>query len=207
MVAPFRHRFLSRSVMPSALLIHLAATQAARAQPGAAIPPADLVEVQLAVEKGLFFVEQQSMRWWKSRKCATCHEGQILLVAANVAKRQGVPVEQAKLDLWTESWVLVDSVTRQSSDGQVVGTGRWSAPLVFVHRDVERDESAPRAEKWAQVLRRSFGSQSAEGEWDGKGVDITPRMALALADIEASKMPLPAELRAEITERRARTEA
>ncbi len=43
--------------------------------------------------------------------------------------------------------------------------------------------------------------------WDGKGVDITPVMALALADIEASKMPLPTELRTEITERRTRTQA
>src|SRR5688572_23819977 len=59
--------------------------------------PADPQAVQLAVEKGLFFVEQQSMRWWKSDKCATCHEGGILLVAANVAKSQGVSVDQEKL--------------------------------------------------------------------------------------------------------------
>ena len=62
------------------------------------------------------------MRWWKTKKCATCHEGEILLVAANVAKSQGVPVDQEKLDFWTERWVLVDAVTctpPAAADGSV----------------------------------------------------------------------------------------
>lgn len=202
-----RRKLRYGSLATSAISLLFVPTPLARAQPKVEVAPADPAVVQLAVEKGLFFVEHQSMRWWKTHKCATCHEGEILLVAANVAKSQGVPVDQEKLDFWTERWVLVDGVTRKSSDGYTVGLGMWTAPLVFIHRDVNRDDSAPRAEKWAQILRQSFNSQAADGEWDGKGVDITPLMALALADIEASKIPLPAELRTEIAERRIRTEA
>jgi hypothetical protein len=190
------------------MIILFAATQVARAQPKPALPPAKPADVQLAVEKGLFFVEHQSMRWWKSKKCATCHEGQILLFAANVAKSQGVPVDQEKLDFWTDRWVLVDALV-DYKDGRLNGLGIPTAPFVLLHRDLDRDPSEPRAKKWAEVLRIAFQSQGADGSWTPKAaiVDITPRMALALADIEESKMPLSPELRREITERRNRTEA
>ncbi len=194
------------SLAATATLLFVAAPRVANAQSGTEAAPADPAAVQLAVEKGLFFVEQQSMRWWKTKKCATCHEGEILLVAANLAKSRGVPVDQEKLDFWTERWVLVDGVT-QYTDGRTVGLGMLTAPLVFMHRDLSRDESAPRAEKWAEILRQSFKVQDADGLWDPKGaIDVTPRMALALADLEASKMPLPTDLRGEMTLRRNRTE-
>ena len=79
-------------------------SDSATAQPISVPTLANPAEVQLAVEKGLFFVEHQSMRWWKGHKCSTCHEGQMLLVAANVAKNQGVPVDQKKLDFWTDGY-------------------------------------------------------------------------------------------------------
>jgi hypothetical protein len=60
---------------------------------------------------------------------------------------------------------------------------------------------------WSAVLRGSLALQHEEGYWPGSDVDVTPSMALALSSLEASKMPLPAELRAEISERRARVEA
>ncbi len=86
------------------------ASQTVQAEPKASPNVAKPAEVQLAVEKGLFHVEHQSMRWWKNRTCATWHEGQMLLVAANVAKNQGVPVDQEKLDFLTERWMLVDAL-------------------------------------------------------------------------------------------------
>ncbi|MEM7011493.1 MAG: hypothetical protein AAF585_08420 [Verrucomicrobiota bacterium] len=50
----------------------------------AAEPPTD-EEVQIAVEKGLFFVEKTAMKWWKTKKCSSCHEGPILMVSYNIA--------------------------------------------------------------------------------------------------------------------------
>ncbi|MBM80390.1 MAG: hypothetical protein CMJ78_07325 [Planctomycetaceae bacterium] len=61
-------------------------------------PAASVEEVQLAVEKGLFFVEKTTMRWWNKKKCASCHDGPMLLFSHNVAKRQGFPINQSKLD-------------------------------------------------------------------------------------------------------------
>lgn len=195
--------------LPTATVLNLFVLFAAplvQAEPKAEVVPTDPAMVQIAVEKGLFFVEHQSMRWWKTKKCATCHEGEILLVAANVAKSKGVPVDQEKLDFWTERWVLVDAVT-QYTDGRTIGMGVLTAPLVLTHRDLSRDESAARAEKWSAILRQSFKVQQPDGQWDPKSaIDITPRMALALADLESSKMPLPMDLRTEITERRKLTE-
>ncbi len=196
---------LFRLSLTAVLVLALASLSQAQAQNS----PANAVDVQRAIEKGLFFVEHQSMRWWKSKKCATCHEGQILLVAANVAKSQGVPVEQEKLDLWTERWVMVDALV-DYKDGRTNGLGMMTAPFVLLHRDLDHDASATRAEMWTKVLRIAFQSQQDDGRWDKDPKEpshLTPRMALALADIEKSKIPLPPELRREIAERRQRTEA
>jgi hypothetical protein len=178
----------------------------ALAGPPSAARPGD---VQLAVEKGLVFLEHQSMRWWKSKKCATCHEGQMLLVGANAAKTRGVPVDQDKLDFWTERWVLVDALAFNDKRKKVNGLGMDTAPYVFLYRDPARDESAERARKWADVLKDAFGAQQDDGRWHGDLKEphcVTPRMALALADLERAKLPFAPEFRREIAERRRRTE-
>jgi hypothetical protein len=88
------------------------------------------------------------------------------------------------------------------------GLGIPTAPFVLLHRDLDRDTSEERSKKWAEILRITFQSQGDDGSWTPKAAiaDITPRMALALVDIETSKMALPPELRIEISERRKRTE-
>ncbi len=179
----------------------------ATAQPVGEPSLANPADVQLAVEKGLFFVEHQSMRWWKGHKCSTCHEGQILLVAANVAKSQGVLVDQKNLDFWTDRWVLTDALSKKK-DGYLNGLGIPTAPFVLLHRDIDRDMSVERSKKWADLLRLALTWQSDDGSWTPKAaiVDITPRMALALADIETSKMDLPKDLRHQISDSRKRTE-
>src|SRR5436190_1884730 len=169
--------------------------------------PAEPAAVQLAVERGLFFVEQQSMRWWKSDRCSTCHEGGILQVAANVAKAQGVPVDQEKLDFWTDRWVLLDGVTRKKKTGEVAGLGMWTAPLMYLYRDADREDSKPRAEMWTSVIRGSLSSQQDDGLWPSGDIEVTPRMVLALASLEKSKIPFPSDLRGEMAERRAKAEA
>ncbi len=195
------------SQVRAATVVLFLTSQLAHAQLESTPMPAETEDVQMAVEKGLFFVEHMSMRWWKNKKCATCHEGQILLVAANVAKAQGIPVDQKKLDFWTDRWVLVDALI-DYKDGRLNGLGIPTAPFALLHRDQDRDLTEARAKNWAEALRILFQSQSADGSWTPTAafVDITPRMALALVDLEKSKIPFSPELRREITERRKRTE-
>ena len=186
--------------------ILLVASPPARAQPKA---PAEPEEVQRAIETGLFFLEHQSMKWWKTRGCATCHEGQMLLVGANAAKARGVPVDQDKLDFWTERWVIVDALAVNTKRNKLNGLGMDTAPYVFLYRDPARDESAERAKKWADVLKEAFETQKDDGRWHTDLEEphyVTPRMALALADLEQSKIPFAPEFRREIAERRVRTE-
>jgi hypothetical protein len=187
------------------VLLHVAGPSA-WAQPRG---PARAEETQRAVEKGLFFLERQSMKWWKNRGCATCHEGQMLLVGANVAKARGIAVDQAKLDFWTDRWVLVDALAFNHKRKKLNGLGMDTAPYVFLYRDRARDDAAERAGMWAEVLKDAFESQQADGRWHTdlkQAHHVTPRMALALADLEQSKIPLAPTLRREITERLRRTE-
>ena len=201
---PFPREGLNRAAAMTGILLFFAATSLAQTKSDAEIGPADPAAVQVAVEKGLFFVEHQSMRWWKTKKCATCHEGQILLVAANIAKSQGISVDQEKLDFWTERWVIVDALAEEK-EGVFNGLGMDTAPFVLSHRDFDRDASATRAGMWTKVLRLAFKQDDAK--WDRPKTDpssTTPRVALALAALEESKLALPPELRREITERRQR---
>jgi hypothetical protein len=190
----------------ASLLISVAGLAQEQLQTERPLSTADPAVVQLAIEKGLFFVEEQSMRWWKSERCATCHEGGILLVAANVAKARGIPVQQEKLDFWTDRWVLVDGVTRKKKSGEIAGLGMWTAPLMYLYRDAARETSVSRAENWTTVIRGSLAGQQADGSWASGDIEVTPRMALALVSLEASQIPFPAPFRRELVERRIRAE-
>jgi hypothetical protein len=133
----------------------------------------------------------------------------MLLVGANAAKVRGVPVDQGKLDFWTERWVIVDALAFNDKRKKLNGLGMDTAPYVFLYRDPTRDESAERAGKWADVLRDAFETQKDDGRWHTDIKEphyVTPRMALALADLEQSKIPFAPEFRREIAERRGRTE-
>jgi hypothetical protein len=191
-----------RTALILALLGSLVLTLSAQEKPA----PAKPAEVQLAIEKGLFFVEYRSMVWWKKRSCATCHEGQMLLFASNVAKERGIAVDQDKLDFWTDRWVLVDALARNEKRNKLNGLGMDTAPYVLLHRDRSRDSSKERAIKWADVLKDAFANQLDNGSWSTEAHHVTPRMALALADLETSTIPFSTEFRGEIARRRERTD-
>lgn len=172
-------------------------------------PPkgAGVDEVRMAVEKGLFFVEQSSMRWWKSKKCSSCHEGPALLFAHNIAKRQGFPVDQTKLDFWTDKWVLVDGLVHDRKDGRKDGGGMLGAPLTLLFRDLDTDQRPDRAEtfgKLFQIVGKDW--QLDDGRWDIKvGLDYIPWITLAMESFEESDMPLNDEVRADVRSRLQRT--
>jgi hypothetical protein len=168
--------------------------------------PAKPEEVQRAIEKGLFFVEHRSMLWWRNRGCATCHEGQMLIVAANAAKDRGIAVDQENLDFWTDRWVLTDALATNEKSGKLNGLGMFTGPYFLFHRDRGRDTSEERAVKWAAVLTNAFEGQLADGRWAEESSHMTPRMALALADLEASSIPFTRDFRREMAQRRERTE-
>jgi hypothetical protein len=166
-------------------------------------------DVQLAIERGLFFVEHRSMLWWRNRGCATCHEGQMLVFAANVAMDRGIPVDREKLEFWTDRWVLTDSLATNEKTKLPNGLGAFSAPYFLLHRDRSRDSSEKRAQQWTEVLKSLFEQQQDDGRWDKNASEashVTPRMALALADLESSAIGFTPEFRREIGERRKRTE-
>lgn len=170
---------------------------------------ADTAEVQLAVEKGLFFVERTAMKWWNRKKCASCHEGPMLLFSHNVAKRQGIPVDQKKLDFWTDRWVITDGLVHsRKSDQRKDAGGMVGAPFTLLFRDLDGDQKQPRAKNFGKLMQIAGKDWHHEdGSWDIKvKLDYTPWITMALESYEKSDMPLSEEVRKEIKERRERTE-
>jgi hypothetical protein len=170
---------------------------------------ADAAEVQLAVEKGLFFVERTAMKWWKTKKCASCHEGPMLLFSQNVAKRQGSPFDQKKLDFWTDRWVITDGlVHNRKSDLRKDAGGMVGAPFTMLFRDLDSDQKQPRAEKFGKLMQIAGKDWHHEdGSWDIKvKLDYMPWITMALESYENSDMPLSDKVRSEFKDRRKRTE-
>lgn len=174
---------------------------------GEPVGPASPERIQRAIEKGLFFIEHRSMLWWRNRGCTTCHEGQMLVVASNIAADRGITVDRETLDFCTERWVLTYSLATNADNEKVNGLGLFSGVYLLQHRDRERDRSPERAAMWKGVLENLFATQQRD-DWSWSKTDdhITPLMALALADLESSEIPFPDEFRAEITRRRELTE-
>jgi hypothetical protein len=102
--------------------------------------------------------------------------------------------------------VLVDGVTRKKKNGEIAGLGMWTAPFMYLYRDAAREESVSRAENWTKVIQGSLASQDKDGRWPSGDIEVTPRMVLALASLEVSKIPFPPGFRRELVERRIRAE-
>lgn len=166
-------------------------------------------EVQRSVEKGLFFVQQTAVRWWKERKCASCHDGPMLLFSHNIAKRQGFPIDQKKLDFWTDRWILVDGLVHKRKDGRKDAGGMLSAPITMLFRDMARDKDPQRAKKLGKLVQIAGSEwQADDGSWKvGSKLNYAPWIGLALESIARSEMPLDDRVRAEILDRSQRTHA
>ena len=171
--------------------------------------PASVAEVQTAVEKGLFFVEKTAIAWWKKEKCVSCHDGPNLLFSHNIAKRQGFPIDQTKLDFWMDQWILPGGLTsKRKSDGRKDAGGMVMAPVTMLFRDLDRDANPARAENLAKLMQIAGKDwQQVDGSWDiSVKLDYTPWIALALESYEKSAMPKDDPIHAAIAERGRRTD-
>lgn len=171
--------------------------------------PASVAEVQTAVEKGLFFVEKTAITWWKKEKCVSCHDGPMLMFSHNIAKRQGFPIDQKKLDFWMDEWILPGGLTHKRKDGRKDAGGMVLAPITMLFRDLERDTDPDRAENLAKLMQVAWKDwQKEDGSWETSvGFDYRPWIAMALESYQKSGMPKDDPIHAAIIERGRRTEA
>ena len=173
-----------------------------------AAEPASVEEVQMAVEKGLFFVEQNSVEWWAGEKCSSCHHGPMLLFSHNIAKRRGFQIPQKRLDFYTDKWVLVDGlVHNRKSDGRKDAGGMLGAPLTMLFRDEANDK--PRSKSFGTLMQIAGKDwQHDDGSWDIKvRLDYQPWIVMALESYQQSDMTFDDDLQQEIASRRKHTEA
>jgi hypothetical protein len=185
----------------ASLFIALVACAELQAQTGMP-PPAAPAEVQRAIERGLFFIERQSMVWWNENKCFACHEGAMLLFSHNVAKRQGIPIDQAKLNFWTDRWWFTGALSKVRDKDRADVGGKLSLPFNLLFRDLDRERSPRDAMAFEEILLQASQWQDRDGGWGA----VTPWMALGLASIEQSKLRLEPAVRRDVSAMRQLTE-
>jgi hypothetical protein len=62
----------------------------------------DVPRARQAIERSLPFLEKAGLAWLDKRKCIACHHGAFLLWSHNEARRRGFPVDEKKIDTWTD---------------------------------------------------------------------------------------------------------
>lgn len=169
--------------------------------------PAEPSEVQRAVERGLFYVERQSMVWWNDHKCFACHEGSMLLFSHNVAKRQGVPIDQEKLDFWTDRWWFTGAQSKVREKNKKDVGGALSIAFNLLYRDLDRERSPGDIPAIEEILSTMLEGQLPGGNWtNDPRLRLDPWIILALASAEKSKLAIDPALRRDVTTTRQRSE-
>lgn len=54
-------------------------------------------QARLVIERGLTFLEKDTVKWRQERGCATCHHGTMTILAMSEARSQGYAVKAAAL--------------------------------------------------------------------------------------------------------------
>ena len=156
-------------------------------------------QLQLAVEKGLFYIERQSMRWWHENHCVSCHEGPMLLVSHLAAGERGIPVDRQKLDFWSREWVFKGALAKVRKHGKPDVVGKLAVPWLILYRDKEQESSASRAEAFGALFRALAKDQNPAGDFSSdKRLDYTSWVMLSLVELKQSKLPLESQLREDI---------
>ena len=92
-----RHATVTRFA-PTCCIIALAVWPARSAANSNPKPDA----VRHAIQRGVPFIEHQGAGWIAKKDCISCHHTAFMVWSLNAATRNGVPVDQTKLDAWTE---------------------------------------------------------------------------------------------------------
>ncbi len=92
-----RHSTVTR-VAPTCCIIALAIWPA----PSAANSNPEPDAVRHAIQRSVPFIEHQGAEWIAKKDCISCHHTAFMVWSLNAATRNGVPVDQTKLDAWTE---------------------------------------------------------------------------------------------------------
>ena len=132
----------------------------------------------------------------------------MLMFSHNIAKRQGFPIDQKKLDFWMDEWIIPGGLTHtRKSDGRKDANGMVLAPITMLFRDLERDTDPRRADGLAKLMQIAGKDwQKEDGSWETSvKFDYRPWIALALESYQKSDMPKDDPIHEAIAERGRRT--
>lgn len=136
-------------------------------------PPSD-ADVRTAVARSLPYLEQGGIAWMNERGCVSCHRVSFLIWSHNDARAQGIPVDDGKVEEWT-NWALVSMLA-----GEEDGGGIDTMCQMLLGRD--------RASRWRRKPPRHFKTvdpyetlysylldrQEDDGSWPPEGQLATP---------------------------------
>lgn len=119
-----------------------------------------------AIERGLSFLQTDTVKWRKERQCATCHHGTMTVWALCEAKFQGYPVEPATLaDMvsWTKERLKDIDKPRDPRPG-------WNmvnSPALYLATMAQAVPGQPAvaADELRQIAGHLLRHQEADGSW------------------------------------------
>jgi hypothetical protein len=122
-----------------------------------------LQKPDLAIERGLAFLERDAAKWRKERGCATCHHGTMTVWALSAAKAQGFLVRAevlAEMVQWTK-----DRLAPRPSGPLARQPGSASIPLVYLGTMSQTLPILSRDEM-NQIAVHLAARQGEDGDWE-----------------------------------------
>ncbi len=154
--------FLAPMILTTGLAVGEAAAPAAD-------PPPSREQVRQAVDNGLGFLEKNGTAWWAANKCASCHNVRISIWSLTEAKRRGLTVNDAALDLLRDeavsSYADHPKLRPVGQDGGDVST----VSLNTVYLTLAVLPAAKLDDKTAEAVKtftaQMLAVQEADGSW------------------------------------------
>ena len=139
---------------------------------GAAVNPQQTA-VRHTIERSLPFIEQNGAKWIAEKDCVSCHHTSFMVWSLHAAKRNGISVDQTKLDDWTEwatNWKhLVVSTVRAKAIREDTLRGQPDTVAQLLLGRSSLNPGSTRPQWFVQYASDLAKEQQDDGSWISGG--------------------------------------
>jgi hypothetical protein len=143
------------------------------------VAPASQVRIHQAVDGGLAYLTEESLKWMRERQCASCHHAPAMVWALHEARNSGYVVNEPALT-GVSSWALAADNSAKSINAETaMGGDKVSLQAIYLAlaASAAADADAATREGVARLANHLVTKQSPDGSWEGPSPGRAPLFA------------------------------
>jgi hypothetical protein len=129
--------------------------------------------VRNMIARAVPFIERKGADWITNKECLSCHQTTFMLWSLNAAKQRGIPVDQGKLNDWTE-WALdwrhlLDPTVRAAANREETLQGQCDTVAQLISGRTASESGANTPEWVNEYTKALVAAQQEDGSWKPGG--------------------------------------